>query len=314
MPLFSVVIPLYNKEPYIQRTVNSVLAQKVQDFEIIVVDDGSTDSGVEVVTNFKDQRIRVIKQKNAGVSAARNNGIEEAKADLIAFLDADDEWAPSFLEIVLRLREKYPEAGAYATAYETCNNRRKKSKPSYEKIPPAPWEGLLLNYFLIASLQEMPISTSAICIPKTILAEFGGFQEGVAVWEDSDLWGKIALKYKIAFSQEIGGIYHLEANNRSSKKLPTSEHPFTKTAFEMIKNNKVPIEILEDLNEYIALLEILFASRILKDGNYIKAFKILYKYKTKLLRPKMMGGFFRNLTLVHMILLSVPLQKILKNM
>ncbi|MGE5472597.1 MAG: glycosyltransferase family 2 protein [Ignavibacteriales bacterium] len=296
MPLFSVVIPLYNKEPHIQRTINSVLAQKIQDFEIIVVDDGSTDNSVEVIKRFKEQRIRLIKQKNAGVSAARNRGIKETKADLIAFLDADDEWTPSFLETVLRLREKYPEAGAYVTAYEKCDVKGKRLRPSYKKIPPAPWEGLLSNYFLIASLQEMPISTSAICIPKSVLTEFGGFQEGLLVWEDSELWGKIALKYKIAFSHEMGSIYHIGAINRSShKKYPVSEHPFTKTALEKIRNNEVPFEILEDLKNYVAFLQILFAFRNIRDGNHIKAFKVLSIYKTRLLHPKMIGGLFTTL-------------------
>ena len=310
MPFFSVVIPLYNKEPHIQRTINSVLAQKVQDFEIIVVDDGSTDNSVEVVKDFKDQRIRLIRQKNAGVSAARNKGIEETKADLIAFLDADDEWKPCFLETVLRLREKYPEAGAYVTAYEKCDEKGNRSKPLYKNIPPAPWEGLLPNYFLTAALGEMPISASGICVPKTILLEFGGFQEGVWVWEDSDLWGKIALNYKIAFSQEIGAIYHIEAINRASNKnLPVKEHPFTKSAFEMIKNEKVPVEILEGLKEYIALLEIRFAFRNIRAGNHKKAFKILYSYKAKLLRPKIMSEFLITLTPLKFLTLAGKIRK-----
>ncbi len=96
MPLISVVIPLYNKEPYIKRAIDSILAQKIQDYEIIVIDDGSTDKSAEVVKSFPDPRIRLIQQENAGVSAARNRGIEEAKAELIAFLDADDEWTPIF--------------------------------------------------------------------------------------------------------------------------------------------------------------------------------------------------------------------------
>lgn len=310
MSLFSVVIPLYNKEPHIQRTINSVLAQKVQDFEIIVVDDGSTDNSVEVVKNFKDQRIRLIQQKNAGVSAARNKGVKETKADLIAFLDADDEWMPCFLETVLRLREKYPEAGAYATAYEKCDEKGKKFKPLYKMIPPAPWEGLLTNYFLTAALGEMPIAASAICVPKTILIEFGGFQEGVWVWEDSDLWGKIALKYKIAFSQEIGAAYHIEATNRASnKKLPVNEHPFTKTALEVIKYDKVPVEILEGLNEYVALLEIRFAFRNIRAGNHIKALKILYTYKTKLLRPKITAELLMTLTPLKFLMLAGQIKR-----
>jgi len=310
MPLFSVVIPLYNKEPHIKRAINSVLAQKIQDFEIIVVDDGSTDNSVEVVNDFKDQRIRLIKQKNAGVSVARNKGIKESKSDHIAFLDADDEWTPCFLETLLRLRVKYPEAGAYATAYEKCDENGNKLKPSYKKIPPSPWEGLLQSYFLATVLGEMPIATSAICIPKRILLEFEGFQEGIWMWEDSTLWGRIAIKYKISFSQEIGAIYHLEAINRASnKKPPASEHPFTKIALEMIKNNKVPVEILEDLNEYVAFLEIHFAFRNIRAGNRMKAFKILCTYKAKLLRPKIIAGLLLSLIPLKLVTLAVQIKR-----
>jgi len=117
MPEVSVVIPLYNKAPYIARALASVITQTCQDFEVIVIDDGSTDGGAEIVRRLDDTRIRVIRQENRGVSAARNRGIESARTDFIAFLDADDEWTPTHLEALLRLRDRYPHAGAYGTAY-----------------------------------------------------------------------------------------------------------------------------------------------------------------------------------------------------
>ncbi|NLB79493.1 MAG: glycosyltransferase family 2 protein, partial [Clostridiaceae bacterium] len=117
-PKVSVVIPLYNKAPYIMRSLRSVLAQSYQNFEIVVVDDGSTDGGGDIVLSVGDPCIRLIRQENGGVSAARNRGIQEAKADLIAFLDADDEWKPSFLELILDMYSNYPDAGLYGTCYE----------------------------------------------------------------------------------------------------------------------------------------------------------------------------------------------------
>lgn len=117
---FPVVIPLYNKEPHVKRALDSVMSQIVQDFEIIVVNDRSIDKSTDVVKSFSDVRIRLINQENAGVSVARNRSIDEAKFELIAFLEADDEWMPDYLEtIILRLREQYPCAGLYATSLKT---------------------------------------------------------------------------------------------------------------------------------------------------------------------------------------------------
>lgn len=117
MICFSVVIPLYNKEQTILKTVASVLTQTYQNFEIIVVNDGSTDNGVSLLGNtFQDDRIRIINQENQGVSAARNNGIRNAKYDYIALLDGDDEWLPGYLAKVKVAIEKFPDAGMYGSA------------------------------------------------------------------------------------------------------------------------------------------------------------------------------------------------------
>ena len=109
MVLVSVVIPLYNKKNYIRRAIRSVMMQTIEDFEIIIIDDGSIDGSGDVVKTFLDSRIRLIRQENQGVSVARNNGVSNSRADFIAFLDADDEWLPRQLEDLLRLRKKYPE-------------------------------------------------------------------------------------------------------------------------------------------------------------------------------------------------------------
>ena len=121
--MISVIIPLYNKVNTVERAVRSVLDQTVSEFELIVVNNGSTDGSEDVVKRIDDPRIILISQPNQGVSMARNKGVAIAKGDYVAFLDADDEWRPTFLETVLRMREKYPDCAVFATAYQRCNAR-----------------------------------------------------------------------------------------------------------------------------------------------------------------------------------------------
>lgn len=108
IPDISVIIPLYNKGKYIVRALDSVFAQTYQDFEVIVVDDGSTDNGLEIVQQYRDSRLRLIRQANAGPGAARNRGLKASKAPFVAFLDADDEWLPEFLEVSVSSLKSQP--------------------------------------------------------------------------------------------------------------------------------------------------------------------------------------------------------------
>jgi len=111
----SVIVPLYNKAPYVRRALDSVAAQTFGDFELIVVDDGSTDEGASVVESFGDGRVRLIRQENTGPGAARNRGINEARGEVLAFLDADDEWLPTYLEEGLRALDAAGPSVAAAT-------------------------------------------------------------------------------------------------------------------------------------------------------------------------------------------------------
>lgn len=292
MPLISVVIPLYNKELHIARTINSVLAQTISDFELIVIDDGSTDKGPTVVKNFQDRRIRLIHQQNSGVSAARNRGIYEAKTDLIAFLDADDEWTPSFLETVLRLKKKYPEAGIYSSAYLFCNSKGETHIANYKEIPPAPWEGLFKSYFLSVAIGEHPICSSAVCIPKKILLAENGFEVGAWWGEDDDLWGRIALKYSIAFSWQIGAIYHQGATNRACKREELVNHPFIEKAETAIINGEVPKNKIRDLEECIARYKIISSVNNLNRGHPEIARIILRNCKTTILYKQKLFWYF----------------------
>jgi glycosyltransferase involved in cell wall biosynthesis len=291
IPAISVVIPLYNKGPYIARALNSVLAQTFQDFEVIVVD-GSTDDGAEVVKGFDDSRIRLIQEEGVGVSAARNQGIAAARAELIAFLDADDEWMPRHLETLMRLRENYPEAGLYATAYSIFTTRSELKSPRFTSIPPAPWEGVLPSYFLVAAMSSTPILTSSVGIPKDIFRESSGFRIGLNMFEDSLLWGQIALKHPVVFSWQRGTIYHLGSDNRLSNRIVDFEHPFVKIAEDTIRKRQISAAKLEDLKEYIARLKLDFARRSIALGKNELARSILLNIETKRYRWRKLGYLF----------------------
>ncbi|WP_276974283.1 glycosyltransferase family A protein, partial [Flavobacterium filum] len=117
-PFYSIIIPLYNKEKAIEKTLKSVFQQSFTDYEVLVINDGSTDKSEEKVKRFSDERLRLISTENRGVSQARNLGISESKGKLVAFLDADDYWFPNHLQSVFQLYQNFPEAGLLATNYQ----------------------------------------------------------------------------------------------------------------------------------------------------------------------------------------------------
>ena len=207
--LISVVIPLYNKATTIANALDSVLAQTYQDFEVVVVDDGSTDEGAVIVEQYTDPRIWLIRQENAGVSAARNRGIAEAKGEYVAFLDADDEWMPEFLEVIVALQKEYPACRAQATSY-VQNSRGVKSPITLHKIPFAGERGVLYNYFEVASCSHPPVWTSAVCIERKLLQEIGGFPLGITSGEDLLTWARIAVCTQWAYSLKSLAQYNVE--------------------------------------------------------------------------------------------------------
>ncbi len=228
---FSVVIPLYNKAAHIRDTLNSVLAQNYADYEVIVVDDGSRDNGATIVEAFaaEHEAVSLIRQDNAGVSVARNTGIAHARNDYVAFLDGDDLWLPSFLSEIAALIDEFPEAGGYSTAFAHY-----LPDGSVDPIEPAfprqfaAQQRFMYDYFEAACGGELPMMTSAVCIPKAILDELGGFPPGEKIGEDQDVWIRVGLKYKMAYSRTVCMHYLIEAENRASvMHVPEVECPFS---------------------------------------------------------------------------------------
>jgi glycosyltransferase involved in cell wall biosynthesis len=167
---FSIVIPLYNKAPYISGTLDSVLAQSFSDFEVIVVDDGSTDGGAELVGFIADPRVRLVRQANAGVSAARNHGIALARGEWVAFLDADDWHHPAYLATLLWAQARCPEADTVATDYLPVPDTLAMWPPRWPEMAAAP--GIEVVTDLPRRWMASPtLCTSAVSVRRTRLLQ-----------------------------------------------------------------------------------------------------------------------------------------------
>ena len=221
---FSVIIPLYNKAPYVEKALESVCRQTYSDYELIVINDGSTDDSCMIAEKYLQGmdgiNYRLITQENAGVSTARNNGVAASKGEYVAFLDADDWWEPTFLEKMAQLIEDYPEAGLYASNYMYY-------KPGKTHVAVSNIETGYFNY--PKSYYEggaMPIWTGATMIPRRVMDEMGGFPLGIKLGEDFLLWAKIAMQYKVAFLNEPLAWYNNDVPTtlRATRNLHAPEH------------------------------------------------------------------------------------------
>lgn len=272
---FSVVIPLYNKAPYIERAINSILNQTLQEFEIIVVNDGSTDNGREIVEAMLDPRIRLINQANQGVSVARNRGIHEATYELIAFLDADDEWLRSYLAEIQTLIRNFPDCGAYAVGVKTIRPNGEIFLPNLSKLPAEPWIGIILNFFELFQDAISAFIPSSVVIPKRVLQEVDGFPVGIKLLEDIYCWVNIAIRYPIAFNPKRLVVYHQDASNRSNVHKNIDEEPFISVIKEAIKKGIISRELQVEAEEFISQRQIGTAVANVMEGKPSYARKLL---------------------------------------
>ena len=214
----SVVIPLYNKRDTIIRALNSVFRQTIQPEEIIVVNDGSTDGSELIVSELKCPVVKLINQENAGVSAARNRGINESKGDWLAFLDSDDEWMPDFLVTIKSLSEKYPQCSVLATSYLFQDQKGQKKEINLKKIPFQEKDGILYNYFQVASCSDPPICSNSLVLKKSAIKLLGGFPINIDSGEDLLTWSKLACTNDIAYSLKPQTLYYLNPPAKIDKR------------------------------------------------------------------------------------------------
>lgn len=264
MAFFSIIIPLYNKENFIENTMKSVLDQTFQDFEIIVVNDGSTDKSEEKLLQFKDSRIQYFSNQNEGASDARNFGIEKATSEYITFLDADDFWYPTFLETMFGLISKVSEQKVFSAAIEVDTS--KKIIPSAYSISKTNDEFEIVDYFK-GSLKETVICTSCAVFHKSVFAEIGNFDTRIKSGQDVDLWIRIGLVYPIVFSWKILARYVYDPNSLSKNRNFIKEKMnFSK--FETAEKTNPDLKKFLDLNRFSLAIKSKLAGETVLFYNY----------------------------------------------
>lgn len=199
---FSIIIPIYNKAEYVTDTLNSVLNQSYKNYEILIVNDGSTDESLNILKKFNDPNITIINQENQGVSVARNNGIKNAKGDYIAFMDADDYWYPNHLSSIMESIKKHPKESVFCNNYEIYFSKYKFKQTSFNFNNREKSILKIENYFE-SSLINTIAWTSATCVKKNVLNGNMLFDPRLTSGQDTDLWIRLALKYYFIFNNTV---------------------------------------------------------------------------------------------------------------
>jgi glycosyltransferase involved in cell wall biosynthesis len=246
-PFFSVVMPLFNKATYIRRSLDSVLAQQFVDFELVVVDDGSTDSSPSIVASYTDPRIRLIRQPNGGVSAARNRGIAEARGQWIAFLDADDEYLAQFLQRVFDCANQFAGAGCIYARAAWMRDQTQLNLPQDLIHEPT----IFADYLRFVVYQKgYEICSSAVAVRRDVFTKAGNFPVGIKIGEDSDLWLRVAWTTNIAYIPEFQAIYHMEAGDSHWESQREMEPFWFGTYRQRLSAGHIPQDLLKSSKAY----------------------------------------------------------------
>ena len=271
---FSVIIPLYNKAPYIRGTIDSVLAQTCQDFEIVVVDDGSTDGSADLLDTLTDPRLRVVRQPNAGVSAARNRAISMAQGQWVAFLDADDWHHPHYLASLVLAQGKHPEADIVATQYLPVEDPINVWPP----MPAKPLSVELINDLPERWMKGPTFTTSSVCMRTALLQEMQPcFAVGESHGEDLDLWFRAAERSLIALIMTPLVAYRISVEGSLSLKNPTlTLPPFLARLRKRALAGTMPALKRRSALKLVANQEISMARDALASGRRLAAIRLLW--------------------------------------
>lgn len=213
MSFFTVIIPLYNKEKYIENAIKSVLNQTFTDFELVIIDDFSSDKSATIAATFESEKVQLIyHEKNCGLSASRNTGIKKANSNYITFLDADDLWKPTFLESIFQLIQNFPEARIFATNYEEVWDAVIKNPCNGSEILPKDFTGYI-NFFKI-NIKQGIYNHGSVCFHKEVFEKVGFYNEKINFSEDLDFNIRANYNFKLAYTNSVQMRYFMQTENQ----------------------------------------------------------------------------------------------------
>lgn len=213
MSFFTVIIPLYNKEKYIKNAIESVLNQTFSDFELVIIDDFSSDKSAAIAATFESEKVQLIyHKKNCGLSASRNSGIKKANSNYITFLDADDLWKPTFLESIFQLIQNFPEARIFGTNYEEVWDTVIKNPCNGSEILPIDFTGYI-NFFKI-NIKQGIYNHGSVCFHKEVFQKIGFYNEKINFSEDLDFNIRANYNFKLAYTNSVQMRYFMQTENQ----------------------------------------------------------------------------------------------------
>ena len=245
MSIFSVVISVYNKADYIENTLKSVVNQSFDDFEVIVVNDGSSDNSLEIINSINDDRISVITTENLGASMARNKGIEESNSDFIALLDGDDYWDKDYLKTIYEAISIFPNQKVFSVAIaQKYKNKIVPVDYSFNQT-----ETFRIHNFFESSKKYSLLSSSSVVFHKAIIKQTGKFDPNIVSGQDTDLWIRFGLHYDIVFINKQLVTYTHNTNSLSNTTFNLSQKPKFDNYLTYEKDNPI-LKAYLDKNRY----------------------------------------------------------------
>lgn len=260
MPFFTIIVPLYNKENYVENALKSIINQTYNDYEVLIINDCSTDKSVLKVIPFISNKIKLIEHPvNKGLSASRNTGIENANSNYITFLDADDFWKPNFLETIHRLIINFPEAKIYGTNYEEVYQNKTYLPHNGSNSLPENFEGYI-NFFKI-NVKQGIYNHGSVCIAKEVYEKVGNYNTEIKFSNDIDFNIRANYYFKLAYSNTIQMSYLMEVEHQITrnsilhKKIPNYDNyePWTKEN--------------PDLKKHLDFFRYVLAKKLKRDGD-----------------------------------------------